>query len=120
MNECKRISIDLAKNVFQICLFDANNKVIKNKKVRRAKLLHEMRQLPPTAIVAMEGCSSAHHWARQFRGLGFSHIILVPAQHVKPFVGVQKNDANGTMPMMPERSVKQLFGRTYILCRLKH
>jgi len=94
MKECKLVSIDLAKNVFQICLFDSDNKVIKNKKVRRSRLLDEMRQLPPTAIVAMEGCSSAHHWARQFRSLGFSHIILVPAQHVKPFVGVQKNDAN--------------------------
>jgi len=94
MTQCKRISIDLAKNVFQICLFDADNKVIKNVKVRRAKLLDMMRQLPSDAVVVMEACATSHYWARQFQKLGFSDVVLVPAQHVTPFVGTQKNDAN--------------------------
>jgi len=36
MKECKRITIDLAKNVFQVCLFDENNQVIKNRKIRQS------------------------------------------------------------------------------------
>lgn len=94
MKYCKVCSIDLAKNSFQICLLDQDNKVIKNRKVTRAKLLDFLRQLPTDIIVAMEACSSAHYWARQCQKLGFAKILLVPAQHVKPFVGKQKNDAN--------------------------
>jgi len=90
MKQCKRISIDLAKNALQLCLFDADNQVIKNVKVRRAKLLDMMRQSPTDAIVVMEACATAHYWARQFKRLGFSEVQLVPAQHVTPFVGTQK------------------------------
>lgn len=90
----KQIGIDLAKNTFQICLLDKNNRVIKNVKVRRAKLLDFLRQLPREVTVAMEACATAHHWSRQLRQMGFDEIVLIPAQHVKPFVGKQKNDAN--------------------------
>lgn len=94
MKQCKRISIDIAKNKFQVCQFDADNQVIKNKPVRRSKLLDVMRQLPADAVVVMEACGSAHYWARQFLEMGFCQVKLVPAQHVTPFVGTQKNDAN--------------------------
>jgi len=94
MNDCKLASIDLAKAVFQVCLFDSDNQVIVNKKVKRANLLDFLRQLPAEAVFAMEGCATAHYWARQIRKLGFKKVILVPAQHVKAFVGTQKNDAN--------------------------
>jgi len=85
MKQCKRISIDIAKNKFQVCQLDAGNQVLKNKPVRRSKLLDVMRQLPLDAVVVMEACGSAHYWARQFLAMGFSKVILVPAQHVTPF-----------------------------------
>lgn len=95
MKNCKLVSIDLAKNVFQVCLFDhASNKVISNRKVTRSKFLDYLRRLPLEATLAMESCASSHHWARELVKMGFQKVILVPAQHVKPFVGKQKNDAN--------------------------
>ena len=93
MKHLKLIGIDLAKNAFQVCLVDKDNQVIKNSKVSRSKFLDQIRQLPRDAAIAMEACSSAHHWARQFQKMGFK-VVLIPAQHVKPFVGKQKNDAN--------------------------
>ena len=53
MKNCKLVSIDLAKNVFQVCLFDhASNKVISNRKVTRSKFLDYLRRLPLEATVA--------------------------------------------------------------------
>ena len=45
--KCSVISIDLAKNIFQICVLDENRKTIFNKKVKRSELLHELRQFEP-------------------------------------------------------------------------
>jgi len=39
------MSIDLAKNVFQVCLLNPHNKITTNKKVRRSKLLETMLNL---------------------------------------------------------------------------
>jgi transposase len=89
---CKIIGIDLAKNVFQVCLLGEDNKVISNKKIPRAKLLHTLRQLPESIPVAMEACGASHHWARQLQDMGME-VKLLPAQHVKAFAGHQKNDA---------------------------
>ncbi|MCO4798889.1 MAG: transposase, partial [Colwelliaceae bacterium] len=44
-------------------------------------------------LIAMEACGSSNYWARTIEKMGFS-IRLIPPQHVKPFVGHQKNDAN--------------------------
>lgn len=89
----KVVGIDLAKNTFQICVLLSDNTIHKNYKVSRAKFLHSMRQYPEGTLVAMEACGTAHHWARIFLGLGLK-VKLIPAQHVKPFVSNQKNDAN--------------------------
>ncbi len=41
----------------------------------------------------MEACSSAHHWARRFVGMGIEVRLLSP-QYVTPFVKKNKNDRN--------------------------
>ncbi len=87
-----RIAIDLAKNVFQVCTFNAVGKILTNKKVTRAKLVVTISQLEPT-IIAMEACYSANYWGRIFTKMGHE-VKLIPAQHVKPFVRGNKNDAN--------------------------
>ena len=43
-------------------------------------------------MVAMEACSSTHHWGRQLLALGFE-VRLIPPAHVKPYVRRNKNDA---------------------------
>lgn len=52
----------------------------------------------------MESCATSHHWGRIFQGWGYT-VALIPAQHVKPFVGRQKNDANDA------RAICEAFSR---------
>ena len=54
------ISIDLAKNVFQVCEFNQYHRPTLNKKVRRARLLDTVPSLKPTRIV-MEASYSSNY-----------------------------------------------------------
>jgi len=53
-----------------------------------------MRWTPPS--IAMEACSSAHYWGRTFETMGHK-VLLVPAQHVTPFVRGGKSDARDAL-----------------------
>lgn len=44
------------------------------------------------AVVVMEACGGAHHWARELAGLGHEVKLIAPI-YVKPFLKRQKNDA---------------------------
>jgi transposase len=88
----KRISIDLAKQVFQIHGVDSHEQVACRKQLKRAQMLSFFRQLEP-CLVAMEACGSSHYWARELRALGHEVRLIAP-QFVKPYVKSQKNDAN--------------------------
>lgn len=88
----KVISIDLAKNIFQVCAMTDHSKVVSNEKVTRGNLLNYIRQYEPTKI-AMEACYSSNPWGRLFQELGHE-VILIPPSKVKPFVQGNKNDAN--------------------------
>lgn len=92
MTDHNLVSIDLAKSVFQVCRFSNDLKILSNKKFSRNKLIQEIAQLTPSNIV-MEACYSAHYWGRTFEQYGHT-VKLIPAQHVKPFVRGNKNDAN--------------------------
>ena len=61
------------------------------RKLTRGRLVPFFAELAP-CVVAMEACSSAHHWARQLLALGFE-VRLIPPAHVKPYVRRNKNDA---------------------------
>ncbi|EGU36859.1 IS110 family transposase, partial [Vibrio scophthalmi] len=100
----KVVGIDLAKTLFQVCVLSTDGKIVSNRKVKRDKLLDTIRQLPDKTALAMESCATSHHWERAFQQLGFS-ATLIPAQHVKPFVGRQKNDANDA------RAICEAFSR---------
>ncbi|EIZ1007812.1 transposase, partial [Vibrio vulnificus] len=89
----KVVGIDIAKNLFQVCVLGTNGQILSNRKVKRDKLLDTVLQLPEQTALAMESCATSHHWGRIFQELGYT-VALIPAQHVKPFVGRQKNDAN--------------------------
>jgi len=89
------ISIDLAKNVFQVCDFNQYHKPTSNRKVRRGKLLDAIRQLKSNRIV-MEACYSSNYWGRVFQGMGYS-VGLIPPHQVKPFVVGNKNDHNDAL-----------------------
>ena len=89
------ISIDLAKNVFQLMGFTEANKSVFNKRLNRTQLKHFMQMQPPCRVV-MEACYSSHYWGRLFESIGHT-VHLIPAQHVTPFVRGNKNDSNDTL-----------------------
>ena len=86
-----RVGLDLAKRVFQVHAVDAKGEIIAVRKMTRGRLIVFFSELP-ACVVAMEGCSSAHHWGRQLLALGFE-VRLIPPAHVKPYVRRNKNDA---------------------------
>lgn len=92
MNKISLLAIDLAKNVFQLHGVDASGMCLVRRQVRRAQLLQFMARLEP-CTVAMEACSGAHHWGRQFVQLGHQVKLIAP-QFVKPFVKGNKTDRN--------------------------
>ena len=91
MGQVSMIGIDLAKNSFQLHGMHADGSVAFRRKLGRAKLLAFVAG-QPRCTVAMEACGGAHHWGREFGGLGHE-VRLVPPVYVKPYVKRQKNDA---------------------------
>jgi transposase len=45
----------------------------------------------PAAVVVMEACGSAHHWAREIQKLGH-RVVLLPPHHVRPYIRRNKTD----------------------------
>ena len=76
-------------------MYKRQGKVVQKKKLRRGQLLLYFTQLEP-CLVGMEGCASAHHWAREFEKLGHT-VRLIPAQHVKAYLRGNKNDYNDAL-----------------------
>lgn len=95
MNNDKLIAIDLAKSIFQVCVVDGNNHVILTKRLSRPKLQEFLAKQEP-CVVVMEACYSSHYWGRVCLELGHTPK-LIPAQHVKPFLRGNKNDANDAL-----------------------
>ena len=89
-----RVSVDLAKNVFQLHGVDARGKVVWKRRLSRKNWLAALCQNVPTGCeVGMEACAGAHHWARQLTKHGYQ-VKLIPPQFVTPYVKSNKNDAN--------------------------
>jgi transposase len=86
------IGIDLAKTIFQVCGVNQAGKRAFNRQVRRARLMELLLQYPDASI-AMEACSGSNYWGRELQQRGFK-VMLIPPQHVKPFVKGNKNDRN--------------------------
>ena len=91
LSSVTRVGLDLAKRVFRIHAVDASGSVVIARSVNRRTLLKFFDALP-RCVVAMEACSSAHHWGRQLLEFGFT-VKLIPPAHVKPYVRRNKNDA---------------------------
>lgn len=115
-----RFGIDLAKNVIQVHGVDENEKVVVRRQLRRSQVLDFFGK-QPSALIGMEACGSAHHWARELSRLGHK-VRLMPASYVKAYVKRNKNDARDaeacceavsrpTMRFVPTKSVEQQSAR---------
>jgi transposase len=113
------IGVDLAKQTFSTCEVDASGRVVRRKDFGREGFAAWLAQVPAGAVVAMEACGSAHHWAR--RCLEYGAVPkLMAAPKVVPFrkSRTTKNDRNdaeaiataarqGNMCFVPVKSVDQ-------------
>lgn len=85
MNTIRVVGIDIAKSVFQVCVWMVDGSVAWNKKISRQKLLDTLRQFESGTSIAMEACSTSHFWGRTLSSMEYS-VRLIPAQHVKAFI----------------------------------
>jgi transposase len=85
------IGIDLAKNVFQVHGVNGLGKTVIKKQLKRDQVTAFFANLQP-ALIGMEACASAHHWARRLESLGHTVKLMAP-QFVKPYVKTNKSDA---------------------------
>jgi transposase len=86
------IGLDLAKSVFQVQGVDESGRRVFSRALKRSEVMGFFAA-QPRCLVAMEACSSAHHWGRELEKLGHE-VKLIPPQYVRPFVKRQKTDAN--------------------------
>lgn len=91
MEELHIVGVDLAKRVFQVHGADKSGRVLFRKKLSRPQFEKFLASTLP-CLIAMEACSTAHHWGREAENLGHS-VHLIPPGYVKPFVKRHKNDA---------------------------
>ena len=89
------VGLDLAKQVFSVCIMEANGRVTLRRELKRDGLPVFLAQQPAGTVVAMEACSSAHYWGRVCLSHGLQPRLMA-AQFVKPFrkSAVIKNDRN--------------------------
>ena len=101
------IGSDLAKNVFQVHGVDAAGRTVVTKQLRRGQVLMFFAKLPP-CLVGMEGCATAHHWARELTKRGHA-VRLMPPSYVKAYVKRSKNDAADAAAIRPAADAFVIF-----------
>lgn len=88
------VAVDLAKQVFAVCVGDGHGQGGKTRVFKRSEFLAWLQTLPAGTRVGMEACGTAHLWARTMRALGLVPCIMA-AEFVKPYRKNQrvKNDS---------------------------
>ncbi len=95
MKDHRVIAIDLAKQVFQVCVLDGRDQVLTNKRMGRKRLeVYLARQRP--GLVALEACSGAHYWGRQAEGMGH-RVVIIPPRQVQAYRQGHKTDGNDAL-----------------------
>ncbi len=101
IRQITRIGLDIAKRRFQVHAVVEAGKEIFNRKLPRDKVLGFLGSLPPCGV-ALEACSSSHHWGREIGRLGH-RVRLISPNYVKPFVKRGKSDATTRAPFARRR-----------------
>ena len=85
------VAVDVAKNVFELAIADTQWHVVGSARLTRGQF-ERWFDNRDVALVIMEACGSAHHWARRLRAGGIE-VRLLPAQYVRKYVRRNKTDA---------------------------
>jgi transposase len=91
MEKAIMIGFDIAKNVFEVHGRNSAGEVVLRRTLQRSQVEKFFAKLPK-AVIGMEACGSAHHWARVLGKLGHE-VRLMPPIYVKPYVKRNKSDA---------------------------
>lgn len=95
------MAVDLAKDVYEIAVSPRVGEVSERLRLSRAKFLRFFANRE-SANVVMEACGSAHHWAREIEKLGH-RVVLLPPQHVRPYVMGNKTDRSDASALLEAR-----------------
>ena len=79
------------QSVFQLVVADGSWRVVESHRLTRAQFERWFINRP-VALVIMEACGSAHHWARWLNRLGIE-VRLLPAAYIRAYVKRNKTDA---------------------------
>lgn len=112
----KIISVDLAKDVFEIAVANGHYRILERRRLSRSEFSTFLATQAP-ALVLVESCGTAHYWARQAEAAGH-RADIVPAHYVKPYRRRNKTDRTDTEALLeahrcegikpvPVRSVEQ-------------
>ena len=110
-----RVGVDLAKNVIQVHAVDAAGRRVVSRALKRDLFIAWCAQLPSGCMLAMEACSSAHHWGRKLCAMGLD-ARLIAANFVTPYRmqgKTGKNDATDAAAIL----VRPRLGRACDSCR---
>jgi transposase len=91
MSKTIAVGLDIAKNVFHAFGTNADGEPTVNRSLRRTEVIAFFERLP-RALIGMEACGSAHHWARVLVALGHD-VRLIHPSYVGPLVKRGKTDA---------------------------
>src|SRR5258705_3319855 len=91
MEKASMIGLDIAKNVFEVHGRSAAGEVVLRRSLRRGQVEKLFAKLAP-AVIGLEACGSAHHWARVLGKHGHQ-VRVMPRGYVKPYVKRNKSDA---------------------------
>jgi transposase len=86
------VGLDIAKQIFQVHGLDRACKLVLRKRLRRTEVSSFFAGVEP-CLIGLEASGGAHYWFRVLSRLGHTVCLIAP-QFVKPYVKLQKNDAN--------------------------
>lgn len=87
--EISTIFIELAKNVFQLVIFDEQHKIQQERRLSRAAFHQLMKNHPPSTKLSYRLVTPPI-----FGNLNCCQVQLIPVQHATPFVHGNNNDRN--------------------------
>jgi transposase len=77
MGPIATVGLDIANSVFQVHSIAADGEVVVRRQLKRAQVLKFFAGLPP-ALIGIEACATAHHWACELQGIGHEVKLLPP------------------------------------------
>src|SRR5208337_2070878 len=94
LSSVTRVGLDLAKNAFQVHGVDAKGEVVVSRKLRRRALAQFFAKLAP-CVVAMEACSSAHHWGGNCWGITVHYALCCVHRYSSPMARLARVVVHG-------------------------